>query len=195
MNTDIDKAVEILNQGGIVIFPTDTAFGIGCRIDKKNAVKRLFSIRNRPPSLPVSVLVSGKEMAKKYWSHLPEDVEKKLIEQYWPGALTIVLPANLSIVPSVVIGGGENIGIRMPDYELILAIIRKIGVPILGPSANLHGEQTPYSINDLDKNLIHKADLVLDGFCNLRSASTVIDCSKKPWKILRHGAINIKIML
>ena len=193
MNKKIEKAVEVLNKGGIIIFPTDTAFGIGCRIDKKEAIERLFSIRNRPLSLPAPVLVSGKEMAKKYWLHLPKEVEKKLIEKYWPGALTIILPANLSVVPSLVRGGQGNLGIRMPDNELILDIIRKTGVPILGPSANLHDEQTPYSIKDLDKNLIQKVDLVLDGSCALKNASTVIDCSKKPWKILRHGAININI--
>ena len=193
MDKKIEKAVEILNKGGIIIYPTDTAFGIGCRIDKKEAIERLFSIRNRPLSLPAPVLVSGKEMAKKYWFYLPEEVEKKLIEKYWPGALTIILPANLSVVPSLVRGGQENLGIRMPDNELILDIIKKTGVPILGPSANLHDEQTPYSIKDLDKNLIQKVDLVLDGSCALKNASTVIDCSKKPWKILRHGAININI--
>lgn len=193
MNSDIEKAVKILNEGGIIIFPTDTAFGIGCRIDKEDAIRRLFSIRERPLNLPIPILVSGKEMAKKYWPFLPEDVDEKLIEKYWPGALTIVLPVNLNTVPYLVRGGQRNVGIRMPDNELILSIIKKTGVPILGPSANLHGEQTPYSTGDLDKNLIHKADLVIDGVCKLKNTSTVIDCSKKPWKVLRYGAIDIKI--
>ncbi|OGH08250.1 MAG: threonylcarbamoyl-AMP synthase, partial [Candidatus Levybacteria bacterium RBG_13_35_9] len=183
MTDDLKRAVKVLNKGGIIIFPTDTAFGIGCRIDNKEAIKRLFSIRKRPLDLPMPVLVSDIEMAKKYWSFLPENVEKKLVERYWPGALTIVLPANLKNVPYIVRGGQKNVGIRMPNNELILTIIEKTGVPVLGPSANLHGEQTPYSIKELNKNLVHRADLVLDGICTLKKASTVIDCSKKPWKI------------
>src|SRR3989344_9552037 len=193
MNKNIDSAVKILNSGGVIIFPTDTAFGIGCRIDSNEAIKRLFSIRKRPSTLPMPVLVSGKEMAKKYWSHLPKDVEKKLIKKYWPGALTIVLPANLNLVPSLARGGRKNIGIRMPDNELILEIIEKCGVPILGPSSNFHNEQTPYSFNELDKNLIQKVDLVISGQPRFKNTSTVIDCSSSPWRILRKGAIDIKI--
>ena len=94
MNDQITQVTKILNQGGIVIFPTDTAFGIGCRIDNEDAVKRLFKIRNRPQSQAVPALVSDLEMARKYAEEVSEDVIKKLIEPYWPGALTIVLKAN-----------------------------------------------------------------------------------------------------
>ena len=193
MNSNISKAIEILNKGGVIVFPTDTAFGIGCRIDREKAIERLFEIRKRPLNMATPVLVSSLEMAKKYWDSDIKEIEEKLISKYWPGALTIVLKANKNKVFSLVRGGGNNIGIRMPQNDLILEIIEKIGVPILAPSANLHGEQTPYSINDLNKDIVQSVDLVLDGDCSLKNSSTVIDCTQKPWKILRQGALEITI--
>src|ERR1035437_3948795 len=103
MNNQIDEAVKILNQGGIVIFPTDTVFGIGCRIDDENVTKRLFKIRKRPESQAIPVLVSDLEMAKKYVQEVSEDVINKLITPYWPGALTIVLKANKDRVINLLI--------------------------------------------------------------------------------------------
>ena len=89
MNKDIEKSIKTLNQGGIVIFPTDTAYGIGCRIDKTNSVRKLFKTRKRPESQPALVLVDSIEMAQNYL--MPFDLKvRKLIEKYWPGALTIV---------------------------------------------------------------------------------------------------------
>ena len=193
MNSNISKAIEILNKGGVIVFPTDTAFGIGCRIDREKAIERLFEIRKRPLNMATPVLVSSLEMAKKYWDSDIKEIEEKLISKYWPGALTIVLKANKNSVPSLVRGGGNNIGIRMPKNDLILEIIEKVGVPILAPSANLHGEQTPYSKNMLNKYIVQSVDLVLDGDCSLKNASTVIDCTQKPWKILRQGALSINI--
>jgi len=190
---DIKKAVEILNKGGIIIFPTDTAFGIGCRIDNKDSIKKLFEIRRRPISQATPVLVSSLEMAKQYVKEIPEDVTDKLIKPYWPGALTIVLPANTIKVPDLVRGGGENIGLRMPKNDLILDIIEKVGVPILGPSANFHGENTPYEYKDLNKELVSMVDFVLNGECDIKKPSTVIDCSINPWQIIRVGAIKLNL--
>src|SRR3972149_7652401 len=102
MNKQIEKAVEVLNKGGIVIFPTDTAFGIGCRIDNEEAVKRLFSIRKRPAFMATPVLVNGLEMAQKYLKKIPEEVISNLIKPYWPGALTIVLQSRIDMVLELV---------------------------------------------------------------------------------------------
>src|SRR3990167_6731761 len=101
------KALEVLKDGGIVIFPTDTAFGIGCRIDNEKSIERLFKIRNRPENMAVPVLVNSVEMAKQYLMPITHDVQKKLIKVYWPGALTIVLPCRTDNVPSLVRGMGE----------------------------------------------------------------------------------------
>ena len=92
MKSDIDKAIGVLNKGGIVIFPTDTAFGIGCRIDNKKSIERLFRIRKRPKNKPTPVLVDSIEMAQKYLLPITdEEVRNNLMKKYWPGALSIIL--------------------------------------------------------------------------------------------------------
>lgn len=193
MNDQIAKAISILKNGGIVIFPTDTAFGIGCRIDNEQAVKRLFTLRRRPESQAVPVLVNGLDMAKDYFQSVPTEVEDKLIKPHWPGALTIILPAQTEKIPSLVLGGGKTIGMRQPNHETMQSIISGVGVPILGPSANFNTHPTPYSFEELDPTLISLVDFVVEGNCSVKQASTVIDCSVKPWKILRQGGVTLPL--
>lgn len=193
MNEQIYKAIKILQQGGVVIFPTDTAFGIGCRIDNEESIKRLFALRKRPESQATPVLVSSPEMAKEYLVSIPEKVTEDLIKRYWPGALTIVLPCKTDKVPSLVRGGGQTLGVRIPNHEIPLALIGQLGVPMLAPSANIHGEKTPFTFDDLDPELVKSVDFVVKGECKNGQASTVIDCSVTPWKILRLGAVKIQL--
>lgn len=190
MNKQIDIAIKTLNKGGIIIFPTDTAYGIGCRMDNKEAVEKLFKIRKRQKNKPVPILISSIEMAEKYLISIPKDV-KELMNKFWPGALTIVFPCKTGLAHSLIRGGGKTLGVRMPDNKMLLEIIKKIGVPILGPSANLSGEETPYKLSEIDKKLIEQVDFVLTGKTKHKKPSTVIDCSKKPWKILREGVIKL----
>lgn len=193
MKDEVAKAAEILKLGGIVIFPTDTAFGIGCRIDKRESIKRLFRIRKRNKQKAVPVLVDSIEMAKKYLKVLDKETEG-IMEKFWPGALTIVYKCKKNKVYSLVRGEGETLGVRVPDNDLILGLIKKTEVPILAPSANFPGEKTPFRFKDLNRELVKLADYVLPGETNnIGSASTVIDCSINPWKILRQGTIKIKI--
>lgn len=190
----VDQAVEILRNGGVVIFPTDTAFGIGCRIDNVEAVERLFEIRQRPKTQATPVLVDTVKMAQEYLLPIPKEVIDKLIEPYWPGPLTIVLPCRKEKVPFLVRGGGDTLGVRIPNHSIAREIIRKSGVGILGPSANFHGKETPYEFKDLDPKLVSLVDYVVPGVSLARKASTVIDCSFYPWKIIREGAIKIGIL-
>lgn len=212
MNKDYLEVISVLKNGGIVIFPTDTAFGMGCRIDDEKAAARLFKIRNRPETKATPVLVSDFEMAKEYWEDVPDLVLEKLIKPYWPGALTIVLQSRIQKVPSLVRGGGDTLGLRMPNNKGLLEIIKKVGIPILGTSANFAGEPTPYRFEDLNPELVKQVDYVLSTISHPRldrgsilrraqkglgsrlrgndNISTVIDCSVNPWKILRQGAVN-----
>jgi len=189
----IQEVITILNQGGIVIFPTDTAFGIGCRVDKEDSVKRLFDIRKRPASQAVPVLVNSFSMAEKYWQTPLPDIVRHLAEKYWPGGLTIIYKCIEEEISPLVRGNGKTIGFRMPDHEIPLNFIEKIQVPLLGPSANFHGEKTPFYFKDLDSALIRQVDFILDGECKAKLASTVIDCTQTPFKILRQGTVVIKL--
>lgn len=188
---EINQAITVLKQGGIVIFPTDTAFGIGCRMDIAQSVEKLFAIRRRPDNQATPVLVSSQKMALTYLLHPVSNNVRQLMNEYWPGALTIVYPCQISKVPSQVRGGGKNLGVRMPDYEVTLRIIEEVGVPILGPSANFHGFETPYEYNKLDKAFVRLVDFTVSGVCKIKNVSTVVDCSVKPAKIIRQGEIVI----
>lgn len=189
---DIKNAIKVLRDGGIVIFPTDTAFGMGCRIDDEKAIKRLFEIRKRPVTQAAPVLFDDIDMVQEYLLPIPKEVTEKLVKPYWPGALTIILYCNKVKVPSLVRGGGSTLGVRIPDHKIVRAIIREVGVPILGPSANFHGEKTPYRFEDLDKKFVKLVDYKLAGECTLKQQSTVVDCSKKPWRVVREGAVKLK---
>lgn len=188
----IQEAIHVLTEGGIIIFPTDTAFGIGCRLDDEQAVKRLFRIRRRPAEKATPALVDSIAMAEKYYTTPLPDIVRHLMKTYWPGALTIVYRCRINRVPPLPRGNGKTIGLRMPDHPAPLALIQGIGVPILGPSANFHGQATPYAVDELDPELATLADGIIDGQCKHdRQASTVVDCTQTPPKILRQGALSI----
>lgn len=192
MNT-LKEAIDILKKGGIVIFPTDTAYGIGCRMDDEKAVERLFSLRRRPQHQATPVLVSSRSMAEKYLrSPLPDNV-RRLCDTYWPGGVTVIYHCQIENVPLLVRGGGTTLGVRMPDHEIPLALIHEVGIPLLGPSANFHGDKTPYRYTDLDKDLVKLVDFVIEGECKGKLASTVVDCTKTPFHIVREGAVKINI--
>lgn len=194
MNTEeqdaIQIAIKILRSGGIIIYPTDTAFGIGCRIDDHMAVDRLFRIRKRPVSQATPVLVSTIDMALAYFDS-PNEIVRRLMTEHWPGALTIVAPCKKNVIYSPIRGGGSNIGLRMPDHDTVTKIIAGVGVPILGPSANFHGDPTPYATEELNADLISLVDYVVPGECSVKQASTVVDCSQDPYKIIREGAVKL----
>jgi len=183
-------AIEIVKTGGIIIFPTDTALGIGCRIDNLQSVERLYKIRRRPVTQAMPILVDSVNMSLSYYLD-PSDVVRRLMKDYWPGALTIVAPCKNNLIYSPIRGGGETVGLRMPDHPVILKIIEEVGVPILGPSANFHGDPTPYSPADLNPELVKLVDYVVPGECTVKQASTVVDCSVVPYKIIRQGAVSL----
>jgi L-threonylcarbamoyladenylate synthase len=192
MTNKFNEAIEVFNKGGIVIFPTDTAIGIGCRIDDSKSIKRLFEIRKRPENKSLLVLVSSIEMAQKYLLPISQDVKEKLIKSYWPGPLTIVLKCNPEKVPFPVRDERNTLGVRFPDNKLLAGLIAGVGVPIVAPSANFTGEETPFKIEDLNPKLVKQVDYVLNEDIGLKKdVSTIIDCTVEPWKIIRKGAVKI----
>lgn len=184
------QAMAIVRDGGIVIYPTDTAFGIGCRIDRHDAVDRLFLIRRRPVTQAMPVLVASIDMALAYFQS-PSDIVRHLMEKYWPGALTIVADAQKDLIYSPIRGAGATVGLRMPNHQTALDLIGGVGVPILGPSANFHGDPTPYRMEDLNPELIALVEGVVAGVCTVKQASTVVDATVRPPRIIRQGAVTL----
>jgi L-threonylcarbamoyladenylate synthase len=188
----MDVAVNIFKKGGIVIFPTDTAIGIGCRMDDDKAIRRLFEIRKRPKNKPLLILVNSVEMAEEYLLPIPKKVKEKLIELYWPGKLTIILKCNPDRVSFPVRNERNTLGVRFPRNRILVELISRVGVPIVAPSANFSGEKTPFKFKDLNPELVKQADFVLNEEISLENnVSTVIDCTVKPWKIIREGSTKI----
>lgn len=188
--TDLTGGITVLNAGGIVIYPTDTAFGIGCRIDNHLAVDRFFTLRRRPRTHATPLLVSDVEMSLAYFDS-PSDIVRRLMKEYWPGALTIVAPCKKNLIYSPLRGDGNSVGLRMPDHEIPQKLAQAAGVPIIGSSANFHGKKTPYLLEDLDPELVALVDAVIPGTCRAGNVSTVVDCTASSYKILRQGAIEL----
>lgn len=191
--SNIDEAINIFRQGGIVIFPTDTVWGIGCRLDNEKSSKKLFEIRNRAAEKAVIALVDSINMAQDYLLPVDVNVKNDILEKYWPQSLTVILPCREEKVPSIVRGGGNTLAVRIPSHPIILPLISKLGVPILAPSANFSGEKTPLRLEDIDKRLISLADFIVNGESLGKKPSTIIDCSVNPWKIIRQGDVTIDL--
>lgn len=189
---DVQKAAKIIRDGGIVIFPTDTAFGIGCRVDDVDAVNRLFTLRRRDPNKATPVLASSLEMLEPYIEPVDDEVIEKLVKPFWPGGLTIVLPCYQEKIPEMV-RKGSTLGVRVPNHLTTLNMIDAVGLPIIGTSANFPGKPTPYHFADLDAELVQLVDYVIPGETFTKEASTVIDITQRPWKILRQGAVHVEV--
>lgn len=178
--SNLKKAAEILKSGGVLVFPTDTVYGIGCIYDNQKALERIHKIKNRPQDQPFPILVSSINQAGKIVQI--NDTAKKLMEKYWPGGLTIVLQGKNS---------KSKIGVRMPNSKIALSLIEKAGNPIIGTSANFHGKKPVADFESLDPELVRLADYVIKGKCEGGHESTVVDVTVNPPKVLRKGAIKI----
>jgi L-threonylcarbamoyladenylate synthase len=189
MKEDLNQAIEIVRKGGVIIYPTDTACGIGGRVDNAETVARIFSIKGRDKGKATPVLFSSIAMIEVYVQEISSDVRKELMEKYWPGALTIVLNAKEEKIPSLVRGGRKTVGVRIPDYADITQLIAAIGIPLVGTSANFSGESSIYTTKDIPAELAAQVDFILPGECTIKKASTVIDCTQEPWKVIREGGV------
>lgn len=182
----IEKAIAVLKNGGIVIFPTDTVYGIGCRFDIQAAVNRIYQIKGTAKSQPFPILVSSIKQVERIANINPQ--AKELMSKFWPGGLTIILSPRH---PELVSGSHQKVGFRMPDSSLVRSLIEGVGVPVIGTSANFHGSNVPKSFKELDSGLIKLADFVVEGKCKQGIESTVVDATINPPKILRQGAVKL----
>lgn len=185
----IDIATEVLRRGGLIIYPTDTVYGIGSNAMHPEAVLKIFKAKRRPPTQSLPVAISSIEMAENIAYVTIE--ARKLMEKFWPGPLTIVLKSK-GILPKEVIAGGNSVGIRIPKHEVPLAIIRSLGFPLISSSANIHNMPSPITADEAVKQLGDEVDVVLDaGVTKLRASSTVIDLTTSPPVISRMGPISV----
>ena len=185
---NIDIAIQTIKDGGLVVFPTETVYGIGANALDYNAVDKVFQAKGRPSDNPLIVHISNMEMLDNLVQGI-SDIEQTLIENFWPGPLTIVFNKK-DVIPNNVSGNLDTVGIRMPDNMVTLEIIDKAGIPIVGPSANISGKPSGTSIKDIYDELNDKVDVIVDdGNTEIGIESTVIKVENSKVIILRPGIV------
>ena len=186
----IARAAEMIRNGELVAFPTETVYGLGANALNADAVARIYAAKNRPFASPLIVHVDGEAMARALTAAWPALAET-LARRFWPGPLTIVLK-KAAIVPDVVTANLDSVGIRMPRHEVALKLIQQAGVPIAAPSANRFTEMSPTTAAHVFQSLGDSVDLILDGGpTQVGIESTVVSLRRNPPVVLRPGMIGL----
>jgi len=184
----IAAAARVLRQGGLVAFPTETVYGLGANALSAQAVARIFAAKGRPADNPLIVHIGHPQEVSQVARRVPE-LARRLMERFWPGPLTLVLP-RAPTVPLTTTGGLDTVAVRMPAHPVALALVRQAGVPVAAPSANRSGRPSPTRAQHVLEDLGEAVDLVLDGGpCPLGVESTVLDVSGPTPVILRPGGL------
>ncbi|GBD30334.1 Threonylcarbamoyl-AMP synthase [bacterium HR32] len=180
------RAVEALRAGEVVVYPTDTVYGLGCDATEPSAVRRVFEVKGRPPDQPVPVLLAEPGEAEAL-AHVSPGA-RRLMERFWPGPLTLVLPGR-GVVADLVTAGTGTVGLRVPDHPVPRALVRACGFPLVGTSANTSGRPAPTTVPQVLSDLDGRVRLVLDGGRLRGRPSTVVDCTGDRPRVLRAGPI------
>ncbi len=189
--TDYSKLKEpaqIIRNGGIVVFPTETVYGIGTNGLNENSIKRLYEVKQRPLNKPISLLVNSIEMIEQITQNISE-LEYKLIKKFMPGPFTIILKKK-DIIPNILTANGDTVGIRMPENKTALKLIEYAGVPIATPSANISGKPSGTDLEIIMKDFKENVDYFIDGGkSKIGVASTIVQVIDGKPHILREGSI------
>ena len=184
----IRRAADAIRRGELVVFPTETVYGLAADALNEAAVALVFEAKGREETRALPVQIAGVEQLSRVASGIPQGA-LALAERFWPGPLTLVLPKS-DAVPDAVTGGGGTIGVRVPDHPVALALLRELGTPIVATSANVSGRSAPRSAGCAIRGFGNLVSIVLDaGECRIGVPSTVVDMTVAPPRIVREGAI------
>jgi L-threonylcarbamoyladenylate synthase len=185
-----DTAAAIIRSGGIVAFPTETVYGLGAAVFDEVAIHKIYEAKNRPADNPLIAHIGHLDQIGELAS-VVTPIAQKLIDAFFPGPLTVVLPKT-DAVPAVVTAGLNSVGIRMPSTSIAREFIRACGVPIVAPSANLSGRPSPTTWQAVREDLDGRIDCILQGDPTVIGLeSTVVDCTSEVPVLLRKGGISI----
>lgn len=192
--SELNKIKEILDNDGVIIFPTDTVYGIACNCFSEKAIKKVFDIKKRPENKPINVLSNSLDKIKLVSRNINEK-EEFLINKYMPGALTIILDKNEK-VSDILTAGLDTIGVRIPKNNISLRILENVSYPLATTSANISGDSAGIKISDFLKEFDGVVDAIIDGGeTDLKVASTIVRVeSGNKLKIIREGTLKIKEM-
>lgn len=190
----IDEAAAILLNGGLVAFPTETVYGIGANSLNPDAVAKIFVAKGRPQDNPLILHIAEFQDLFKYAKNVSSD-SLKLAHQFWPGPLTMIFEKS-DIVPSINTAGMNTVAIRMPSNKIAHALIKRAGVPVSAPSANLSGKPSPTDASHVISDLYGRVDMIIDGgSCDVGVESTVVDMTGEIPTILRPGGITKEMIM
>lgn len=184
----LKKAMDVLTQGGLIVYPTDTAYGLGANALNEDAIKKMYDIKGRDFSKPTHVVVKDWQMIEELC--FINERARKLYDAFLPGPLTLILPKHPN-VSNILTANLPTIGVRIPKSLITIQLSNNLRFPFTTPSANRSGEPTPYSIEEVKKVLdIEKVDLILDaGELPRITPSTIVDLSTEELRIVREGPI------
>lgn len=189
--TDVSAAADFLFQGDVVAIPTETVYGLACNAFDEHAVSEVFRLKNRPFFDPLIVHVASMDRARDVVSELP-DVAQKLMDAFWPGPLTLLLPKK-SAVPDLVTSGLGTVAVRMPAHELTLELLNSVKFPLAAPSANPFGYVSPTTADHVMSHFNGRIPYVLDGgACNVGIESTIIGIENGKPSVFRLGGISLE---
>jgi L-threonylcarbamoyladenylate synthase len=188
LKKQVEQAILILKEGGIVAFPTDTVYGLGAAANLPQAVARVYQVKKRPKDMPLPLLLADKSQIGDVAEPVPP-LAWLLAAKFLPGALTMVLPRSKAVPDTV--SDTKTVAVRVPAHPIPIVIIQGLGKPIVGTSANLSGKPSALTAEDVNAQLDGRVDLIIDGGrCPGGRESTVVDLTGATPKILREGAIS-----
>lgn len=192
MLINLDESIELLKSGHVVAIPTETVYGLAASITSPKAIEQVFQLKKRPADNPLIVHIATNEQLRDLITEMPEGSEE-LMRAFWPGALTLIFPANMTRIPAIVRAGLPTIGIRMPRHSLTLELIKATD-PLVAPSANLSGRPSStcpeHVIEDFGENL----PILAGGVCSQGVESTIVTVKEGRWKIVRLGAVSAEAL-
>ncbi len=192
-NEELAEAAQILRDGGLVAFPTETVYGLGANALDETAAKKIYAAKGRPSDNPLIAHISCFEELKPLVAYIPE-AGRKLAEAYWPGPLTMVFPKS-DIVPYGTTGGLDTVAVRMPSDPVANRLIKLAGVPVAAPSANTSGRPSPTTAQHVWQDMEGKIEMILDGGpVGIGVESTIVDVSGDVPTLLRPGAITMEML-
>ena len=193
--TQIKEVAQIVKQGGIIIYPTETIYGLGGNALDREVVRKVYYLKKRPFSKPLSVLIESKDWVKRLVAQLPP-VANLLIEQFWPGPLTVVLPATESI-PEEIRANRNTIALRISSHPVCAQLLYWCQCPLISTSVNYSGEQSIFKVSEIPEDILQGVEAVIDvGESNSQLPSTVVEVTPdNEIKILREGIIPVKDIL
>ncbi|MFM2156145.1 MAG: hypothetical protein RL516_894 [Bacteroidota bacterium] len=191
ISSSIEEATDLLNRGQLVAIPTETVYGLSANALDKNAVIEIFNAKQRPSFDPLIVHIGNKSDVNRYVSHVPVNAQK-LMDAFWPGPLTLVLPKQ-SCIPDEVTSGLDTVGIRMPNHPLALQLLQQLNFPLAAPSANPFGYISPTTPQHVFAQLQNKIPMILDGGpCEIGVESTIVGFEGELPVVYRLGGLSLE---